>query len=136
MPSRFGDSGRGVRKHHVRLVVINVCPFFQKQPGKFGIALGHSGPKCLAAKLVHCDPGLLQHLDILRSLSPAHFLEGPLFLLRAEFCGLSSKEGDNLRPAAAGGSEQQEVDHRHIVPKNRNLQWHQLDVFAELDGNI
>ena len=31
---------------------------------------------------------------------------------------------------------QQEVDHRHIVPKNRNLQWHQLDVFAELDGNI
>ena len=22
------------------------------------------------------------------------------------------------------------------IPKNRNLQWHQLDVFAELDGNI
>jgi len=31
---------------------------------------------------------------------------------------------------------QQEVDHRHIIPKNRDLQWHQLDVFAELDGNI
>ena len=30
MPSRFGDSGGGVRKHHVRLVVIDVCPFFQK----------------------------------------------------------------------------------------------------------
>ena len=59
MPSRFGDSGRGVRKHHVRLVVIDVCPFFQKQLGKFGIALRHSGPECLAAKLVHCDPGLL-----------------------------------------------------------------------------
>ncbi|CAN4035986.1 N-acetylmuramoyl-L-alanine amidase AmiA, partial [Dysosmobacter welbionis] len=77
----FGDSGGGVRKHHVRLVVIDVCPFFQKQPGKFGIALGHSGPECLAAKLVHCDPGLLQHRDILRALAPAHFLEGPLFLL-------------------------------------------------------
>ena len=23
-----------------------------------------------------------------------------------------------------------------IIPKNRDLQWHQLDVFAELDGNI
>ena len=23
--------------------------------------------------------------------------------------------------------------HRHIVPKNRDFQWHQLDVFAELD---
>jgi len=31
---------------------------------------------------------------------------------------------------------QQEVDHGHIIPKNRDLQWHQLDVFAELDGNI
>ena len=102
-------------------------------------------------QLGHRDPGLLQHRDILRSLPPAHFLEGPLFLLRAEFCGLSSKEGDNLRPAAAGGSEQQglflcqvgicpmlqqKVDHGHIIPKNRDLQWHQLDVFAELDGNI
>ena len=55
----LGDRGRGVRKHHVRLVVIDVCPFFQKQLGKFGIALRHSGPECLAAKLVHCDPGLL-----------------------------------------------------------------------------
>ena len=31
---------------------------------------------------------------------------------------------------------QQEVDHGHIVPKNRDLQRHQFDVFAELDGNI
>ena len=147
----FSDSGGSVRKHHVRLVVIDVCPFFQKQSGKFGIALGHSGPECLAAKLVHCDPGLLQHLDILRALAPAHFLEGPLFLLRAEFCGLFSKERHHLRPTTAGGGEQQglflcqtgigsmlqqEVDHRHIIPKNRDLQWHQLTVFAELDGNI
>ena len=151
MSDSFGDSGGGVRKHHVRLVVIDVCPFFQKQPGKFGIALRHSGPKCLAAKLVHCDPGLFQHLDILRSLSPAHFLEGPLFLLRGEYCGLSRKEGHHLRPTTAGGGEQQglflcqtgissmlqqEMDHGHIIPKNRDLQWHQLDVFAELDGNI
>ena len=147
----LGDRGGGVREHHVRLVIIDVCPFFQKQPGKFGIALGHSGPECLAAKLLHCNPGLLQHLDILRALAPAHLLEGPLFLLRAELCGLSSKERHHLRPTTAGGGEQQglflcqtgissmlqqEVDHRHIVPKNRNLQWHQLDVFAELDGNI
>ena len=132
-------------------MVIDIRPFFQQQFGKLGLSIGHRRPECLAAKLVHSDPGLLQHLDILRSLSPAYFLEGPLFLLRAEFCGLSSKEGDNLRPAAAGGGEQQglflcqtgissmlqqEVDHGHIVPKNRDLQWHQLDVFAELDGNI
>ena len=102
----FGDRGGGVRKHHVRLVVIDVCPFFQKQPGKFGIAIGHSGPERLAAKLVHCDPGLLQHRDILRALAPAHFLEGPLFLLRAEFCGLSSKERHHLRPTTAGSGEQ------------------------------
>ena len=31
---------------------------------------------------------------------------------------------------------QQEVDHGHIIPKNRDFQWHQLTVFAELDGNI
>ena len=31
---------------------------------------------------------------------------------------------------------QQEVNHGHIIPKNRDLQWHQLDVFTELDGNI
>ena len=132
-------------------MVIDIRPFFQKQFGKLGLSIGHRRPECLAAKLVHSDPGLLQHLDILRALAPAHFLESPLFLLRAEFCGLSSKEGDNLRPAAAGGGEQQglflcqtgissmlqqEVDHRHIIPKNRDLQWHQLDVFAELDGNI
>jgi len=132
-------------------VVIDVCPFFQKQSGKFGIALGHSGPECLAAKLFHCDPGLLKHRDVLRALTPAYFLESPLFLLQAEFCGLSSKERHHLRPTAAGGGEQQrlflcqtgisamlqqEVDHRHIIPKNRDLQWHQLDVFAELDGNI
>ena len=30
---------------------------------------------------------------------------------------------------------QQEVDHGHIVPKNCDLQRHQLDVFAELDGS-
>ena len=147
----LGDRGGGVREHHVRLVVIDIRPFFQQQFGKLGLSLGHSGPECLAAKLVHCDPGLLQHLDILRSLAPAHFLEGPLFLLRAEFCGLSSKERHHLRPTTAGGGEQQglflcqtgissmlqqEVDHGHIIPKNRDLQWHQLDVFAELDGNI
>ena len=94
---------------------------------------------------------MLQHLDILRALAPAYFLEGTLFLLRAEFCGLSSKEGDHLRPTTAGSGEQQglflcqtgissmlqqEVDHGHIVPKNRDLQRHQFDVFAELDGNI
>ena len=147
----LGDRGGGVREHHVRLVVIDVCPFFQKQSGKFGIVLGHSGPECLAAKLIHCDPSLLQHRDILRALAPAYFLKGPLFLLRAEFCGLSSKERHHLRPTTAGGSEQQglflcqtgissmlqqEVDHGHIIPKNRDLQRHQLDIFAELDGNI
>ena len=31
---------------------------------------------------------------------------------------------------------QQEVNHGYIISKNRDLQWHQLDVFAELDGNI
>ena len=31
---------------------------------------------------------------------------------------------------------QQEVNHGHIIPKNRDLQRHQLDIFAELDGNI
>ena len=70
----FSDRGGGVRKHHVRLVVIDICPFFQKQAGKFGIALGHSGPECLPAKLAHRDPGLFQHRDILRALAPAHFL--------------------------------------------------------------
>ena len=30
---------------------------------------------------------------------------------------------------------QQEVNHGHIVPKNCDLQRHQLDVFAELDGS-
>ena len=132
-------------------MVIDVRPFFQQQFGKLGLSIRHSRPECLAAKLVHCDPSLLQHRDILRSLPPAHFLEGPLFLLRGEFCGLSSKEGDNLRPTTAGSGEQQglflrqtgissmlqqEVDHGHIVPKNRDLQRHQFDVFAELDGNI
>ncbi len=107
MADSLSDSSRSVRKHHVRLVVIDVCPFFQKQSGKFGIALGHSGPKCLAAKLVHRDPGLLQHLDILQALAPANFLESPLFLLRAEFRGLLGKEGDYLRPAAADSGEQQ-----------------------------
>ena len=129
-------------------MVIDVCTFFQQEFGKFGLSIRHSGPKCLAAKLVHCDPGLLQHRDILRALAPAYFLEGTLFLLRAEFYGLSSKEGDHLRPTTAGSGEQQglflcqtgissmlqqEVNHRHIVPKNRDFQWHQLDVFAELD---
>ena len=34
------------------------------------------------------------------------------------------------------GKEDWEMVDGHIIPKNRNLQWHQLDVFAELDGNI
>ena len=42
-----------------------------------------------------------------RMLAPAHLLEGPLFLLRAELCGLSSKERHHLRPTTAGGGEQQ-----------------------------
>ena len=132
-------------------MVIDIRPFFQKQFGKLGLSIGHSRPECLAAELGYGDPGFLQHGDILRAFAPAHFLEGPLFLLRAEFCGLSSKERHHLRPTTAGGGEQQglflcqtgissmlqqEVDHGHIIPKNRNLQWHQLDVFAELDGNI
>ena len=103
----LGDRGGSIREHHVRLVVIDVCTFFQQEFGKFGLSIRYSGPKCLAAKLVHCDPGLLQHRDILRALAPAYFLEGTLFLLRAEFCGLSSKEGDNLRPTTAGSGEQQ-----------------------------
>ena len=116
MPSRFGDSGGGVRKHHVRLVVIDVCPFFQKQPGKFGVALGHSGPECLAAKLVHCDPSL-HHL-------------------RPTTAGGGEQQGLFLCQTGISSMLQQEVDHGHIIPKNRDLQWHQLDVFAELDGNI
>ena len=46
-------------------------------------------------------------MDILRAFAPAHFLEGPLFLLRAEFCDLSGKERHHLRPTTAGGGEQQ-----------------------------
>ena len=57
------------------------------------------GISCLLyTSLVHCDPGLFQHRDVLWALAPAHFLEGPLFLLRAEFCGLFSKERHHLRP--------------------------------------
>ena len=51
-----------------------------------------STPVTEAAKLLHCNPGLLQHRDILRALAPAYFLKGPLFLLLAEFCSLSSKK--------------------------------------------
>ena len=102
----LGDRGGGVREHHVRLVVIDIRPFFQQQFGKLGLSIGHRRSECLAAKLVHCDPGLLQHLDILRVLAPAHFLEDPLFLLRTEFCGLFSKECHHLRLTTAGGGEQ------------------------------
>ena len=52
-----------------------------------------------------CDPSLLQHRDILRALAPAYFLKGPLFLLQAEFCSLSSKQPLLLTAARCCGPE-------------------------------
>ena len=92
MSDSFNDSSRGVRKHHVRLVIIDIRSFFEKQSGQFCITFGHSGSECFTAKLSDTDSCFFQHGNILGPITPAHFLKSPLFLLTAEVGNLSSKE--------------------------------------------